>query len=140
MPDAFASAAETDGGCNMGPHSISLIVHGVRSDDGNVTVVLYGSDPDDFLVKGRKLLRKRSPAMNGIVRFCLAVSKPGVYAVAAYHDENGNKKFDKNWIGIPIEGFGVSNSPEIFLLPPGHAEAAFRIDKAITKVDIELGY
>jgi uncharacterized protein (DUF2141 family) len=35
---------------------------------------------------------------------------PGTYAVAVVHDENGNGQLDKNFLGIPSEGYGVSNN------------------------------
>ncbi|MEA5000298.1 MAG: DUF2141 domain-containing protein [Endomicrobiaceae bacterium] len=34
----------------------------------------------------------------------------GEYAVSILHDENDNYKMDFNFIGIPKEGFGVSNN------------------------------
>lgn len=33
----------------------------------------------------------------------------GEYAVSVLHDENDNYKMDTNFLGIPKEGFGVSN-------------------------------
>ena len=36
---------------------------------------------------------------------------PGDYAVQLYHDENANGKVDMNMVGIPLEGFGFSNTP-----------------------------
>lgn len=132
--------AESALGCTDTTNAIDVQVHGVRSNSGYVTFVLYGDNPDDFLVKGRKLLKERFLAQNGTVEFCLPVPHPGIYAAAAYHDENGNKKFDKNWIGLPIEGFGVSNDPEIYLIPPSHDEAAFEVQNELTRVDIQLSY
>ena len=132
--------AESAPRCNPTSNAIDVHVHGVRSNSGYVTFVLYGDNPNDFLVKGRKLLKERFPAQNGTVEFCLPVPHPGIYAAAAYHDENGNKKFDKNWIGLPTEGFGVSNCPEIYLVPPSHDEAAFEVQNALTRVDIQLSY
>ena len=64
----------------------------------------------------------------------------GTYSAVAYHDENGNKKFDKNWIGIPTEGFGFSNNPRTFLGPPTHKDAAFHVLGSPTRVEIELKY
>lgn len=32
------------------------------------------------------------------------------YAIRFFHDENSNEKIDKNLIGIPKEGFGLSNN------------------------------
>ena len=41
----------------------------------------------------------------------------GYYAVKLYHDENQNKKLDKNFFGIPTEGYGFSNDPSSIGVP-----------------------
>ena len=126
--------------CQTASHMILVQVQQVRSDQGLVTAVLYGEKPDDFLAKGKKLAKIRVPAKQGTVHICLIAPKPGTYALAVYHDENGNKKFDKNVIGLPIEGFGVSNNPEFFLIPPHHDEAAFAVSNNQTPLAIALKY
>ncbi len=136
----LTATAEPIDGCNGAPNSIEVKVHGVRSDHGRVTFVLYSDDPDEFLVRGKKLMKERFPARTGTVEFCLPVSAPGTYAAAVYHDEDGNGKLKKNWIGMPIEGFGVSNNPDYWVVP-SHAEAAFQVeDEVVTAVDIKLKY
>ncbi len=37
--------------------------------------------------------------------------KPGVYALALYHDENRDGRFDRTGLGLPAEGYGFSNNP-----------------------------
>ena len=55
---------------------------------------------------------------------------PGTYAVGVLHDENRSGSIDTNFLGIPKEGYGVSNNPKprrraarfdeaTFPLPPG---------------------
>jgi uncharacterized protein (DUF2141 family) len=119
---------------------IAVNVHGVRSDAGELVVVLYGDNPDDFLKKGKRLARERMPARNGSVTFTLPVPKPGTYAVAVYHDENGNRKLDRSLIGLPSEGFGLSNNPAIGLRTPRLADAAFSVGDGRAAVDISLRY
>ena len=36
----------------------------------------------------------------------------GVYTVQLVHDENLNGKMDTNFLGIPQEGYGMSNNPK----------------------------
>ncbi len=129
-----------EGGCDHAAHAIDVRVHGVRSDHGYVTFALYGENPDDFLRKGKKIFQHRFSAKPGTMAFCIQVPEPGTYAAAAYHDENGNTKLDKNWIGFPVEAFGVSNNPKMFLLPPSHEEAAFRVEDQGVAVEITLKY
>ena len=60
--------------------------------------------------------------------------------MVVYHDENDNHKFDRNWIGLPIEGFGVSNDPTLFLAPPNFEESAFEVNGDLTNVEVEIKY
>ena len=139
-PGARSEITASETACNGASYAIDVRVHGVRSDRGNVTFVLYGDKPQDFLVKGKKVFKQRFAANQGTVEFCVILSKPGVYAATGYHDENGNGKFDKNWAGLPVEGFGMSNNPTTLLTPPSHDQAAFAVSHGRTKVDIEIKY
>ena len=119
---------------------LGVRVDGVRSGRGSLLVVLYGDNPEDFLKKGKRIARERVPAAAGVVQVCLPVRRPGTYAIAVYHDENGNGRFDRAWTGIPREGFGVSNNPRPWLRAPTHQEAAFKFDHARPALDITLTY
>lgn len=52
---------------------------------------------------------KKVPAGNGVILRFEGLA-PGRYAVAAFHDEDGNGKVKTNFIGIPREPVGVSNN------------------------------
>ena len=56
------------------------------------------------------------------------------------HDENDNKKMDKNPLGIPKEGFGVSNDPKKKLHMPTFDETKFSFDGTSKVVEITLKY
>ena len=124
--------------CEARPNAIALTVTDVRSAAGTITVDLYDDVPESFLKGKRKVSRVRAPARPGTVHVCLAAPKPGVYALAIYHDENANKKFDRNFIGLPTEAFGVSNNPGFRLGPPSHDEAAFSVGAAGIHMVIDL--
>lgn len=119
---------------------IHVHVYGIRNAHGTVKAVLYGPDPSTFLVKGKKADKEREPAEEGSMTLCVVAPTVGKYAVVVYHDENDNHKFDRNWIGFPIEGFGVSNDPTLFLAPPSFEESAFEVNGALTHVDVEVKY
>ena len=62
----------------------------------------------------------------------------GEYALVVYHDENGNERLDKNFIGIPKESLGFSNSymPKG---PPTYDRARFTLhSNEIRTFNIEL--
>jgi len=119
---------------------IHVHVHGIRNADGTVKAALYGPDPNTFLVKGKKADKEREPAEEGSMTLCMAATEMGRYAVVVYHDENDNHKFDRNFVGLPIEGFGVSNDPTLFLAPPSFEEAAFEVNGDLTNVEVEIKY
>ena len=119
---------------------IHVHVHGIRNAHGTIKAVLYGPDPNTFLVKGKKADKEREPAEEGSLTLCVAAREKGHYAVVVYHDENDNHKFDRNWFGFPIEGFGVSNDPTLFLAQPSFEESAFEVNGDITHVEVEVKY
>ena len=126
--------------CSREPNPIVVTVHGVRSDKGTLKAKLYGDNPDDFLRKGKKIDSHRVSAKKNTTVLCLYVPQPGMYAIAVHHDENGNKKLDLNWFGMPSEGFGFSNNPSVFLASPDPEDAAFQVENGRTTIDINLRY
>ncbi len=126
--------------CEDRENVIRLIVSDVRSDRGTITADLHGDRPEEFLKKGAKILRVREPAEAGRVALCLPAPGPGTYAIGLYHDENGNKRLDKNFLGIPVEPLGVSNNPAFFFGPPSHADSAFLVGPEGTTLEIVLKY
>ena len=67
--------------------------------------------------------------------------KSGSYAVAVIHDENGNGQLDKNFVGMPTEGYGVSNNKTYALSSPKWEESTFSVGTAESKVlQVKLRY
>jgi len=51
----------------------------------------------------------------------------GEYAIAFFIDANGNKKLDKNFLGIPKEQYGFSNNAMGTLSAPTFEQAKFMV-------------
>lgn len=132
--DPAADAAE----CLQGSFPIRVEVCDVRSNEGTITADLHDDVPDHFLKKGMKVLRVRVPATSGCTEMCIPAPAAGVYAIALYQDRNINERLDQDFIGLPIEPYGISNNPRIFLSPPSHEEAAFRVEEGGTDLRIKL--
>jgi uncharacterized protein (DUF2141 family) len=62
---------------------------------------------------------------------------PGIYAVSVFDDENRNGKLDKNFVGMPKEGYGASNNPKKKMGPPAFDEARFSL-KGDQSIEIVL--
>ena len=124
--------------CVGQPLAITIVVTGVRSSKGLITADLHGDRPEDFLKKGKKLARVRVPAQAGETRLCFLAPHAGVFAAGVYHDENANRRFDKNFLGLPSEPYGVSNNPGFSLGPPKFKASAFTVDDNGTELTIKL--
>lgn len=64
--------------------------------------------------------------------------KAGRYAVAIWHDVNGDQKLDTNWVGVPSEPVGASNNAKGKLGPPTFQEAAFDYKPPLWRQNIRL--
>jgi uncharacterized protein (DUF2141 family) len=64
----------------------------------------------------------------------------GVYAVSVFHDENMNQKLDKNFVGVPKEGYGASNNPKKKVGPPSFEETNFQLSGTEQSLEIKLMY
>jgi uncharacterized protein (DUF2141 family) len=137
LATAPVAAAAT---CEAAGASVLVRVNGVRSSQGFVEAVLYGDQPEDFLKKGKRLARLRVAAREGRVDLCLPAPGPGVYAVAVYHDEDGDRKLGRSWLGLPTEGYALSNNPPPAWRWPRHADSAFRLALQHVVVDVDLRY
>lgn len=65
---------------------------------------------------------------------------PGSYAVSVFHDANDNGEFDRNFVGMPAEGFGFSRNPIVRTGPPKFGDAVVLVAGTETKIEIELNY
>jgi uncharacterized protein (DUF2141 family) len=62
----------------------------------------------------------------------------GFYAIALFIDVNGNKKLDKNFLGIPKEQFGFSNNAMGTLAAPTFNQAKFNIEgRAVQNIKLK---
>ena len=65
---------------------------------------------------------------------------PGKYGIVVLHDENENRKLDRNAFMIPKEGFGFANNPRVFLSAPPIEKATIPVTCPVTTTDIHLIY
>lgn len=141
---AFPASAESDEpaacGATKDPVHLNLTIQNVRSAKGTIAVSVYGDRPEDFLAKGQKLRKIRFPAQTGTVHGCISLPKTGTYALVAYHDEDGDHHFTKNFLGLPTEGAAVSNDPTVVLVPPSFSEAAFHVDANTARLTVTMKY
>lgn len=112
-----AAAAGASGG------DIAVVVATVRNRNGEIICALF-ADAGSF--------ERRVPIAKVVVHPVIPSTtcvfrgvKAGIYAVIAFHDENGNRRLDKTFFGRPTEGYGVSNNHTYALHGPRFDESKF---------------
>ncbi|WP_264420925.1 DUF2141 domain-containing protein [Novosphingobium sp. KCTC 2891] len=127
-----------------GPQSetwINITIDNVRNDSGLMAVTLYADEPRKFLVRHGSMYVGRVDAAAPETKMCLFVPKPGVYAIAVYHDEDGSGKINRGgMLGIPTEGFGFSNNPATIASLPSFRSVRLHIAKTNLSTRITLKY
>lgn len=122
---------------------LRVTVKEVRSGVGRIMVALHAAkDGVEFPDQTGAVAAQWADAKGGAQEFVFTGLAPGRYAVAIYHDENGNGVMDKNFVGIPSEGYGFSRNARGFTGPPSFSGAAVDIaaDKSRVTTEATLGY
>ncbi|MEJ2162760.1 MAG: DUF2141 domain-containing protein [Robiginitalea sp.] len=86
---------------------LEIEVLGVTSSKGSIQVAVYREE-SSFLKTEQVFKNTSSPAVVGTTRLIFEDLPKGEYALAIFHDENGNDELDTNWMGIPKEPIGFS--------------------------------
>ncbi len=120
--------------------ALHVTATGARRVAGNITFTLYGADPARFLKSRSSLSVIRVKLAGSSADACFLVSEPGTYAVAVFHDENDNHHFDRNFLGLPAEGYGFSNNAPIFLGPPSFDSVRITVHPGDNTYSIRLHY
>jgi len=117
-------------------NKLTVEVEGVKSSSGNINIAIYNK-AEGFLKFENVFLSDSTLANAGKTEVQINNLPNGEYALAVFHDENGNNKLDTNWLGIPKEPIGFSQAQMKTFGPPSFKECAFSIssDKAI-KIDL----
>jgi uncharacterized protein (DUF2141 family) len=123
--------------------TIEIRVNGLRSADGGVAAALFDAgDPRAFPTRGEQARASQYqsilPDQDVVFRF--EALPHGAYAVAFFHDENGNRKLDTNFLGIPREGMAASNDAAGRFGPPRFEDAAVILDQPLLRLEVLMRY
>jgi uncharacterized protein (DUF2141 family) len=120
--------------------SLTIEVEGLKNKSGQICATLFDHSkgfPSDSKKAWQSECSKITEMPQKLIFKDL---KPGNYAVALIHDANGNSNFDTNSVGIPTEGFGFSQNPEVLTGPPKFNDSAVTVSKTNTDIKIKMKY
>jgi uncharacterized protein (DUF2141 family) len=118
---------------------IIVTVSGMKSATGGVYVGLYAT-PSKFLNGTQVDAMRKVRASTGPVTVVFDNLPPGAYAVGAYHDENNNDHMDTDFVGLPTEGYALSNGVRAVMSKPTFHQAAFTVGAEDKPVGLHIRY
>lgn len=117
---------------------INVEISNINNNKGIVSIGLFNTE-NSFPKEKKTYKAIKIDAITGVLNYQFSHVPSGEYAIAIYHDENENNKLDKNFLGIPKEGFGFSNNAKAIFGPPPFYKAKFKL-RTVYQSKIHLKY
>lgn len=136
LASIFMAFAFTTTSATTSAATLSVTVKNVANTKG--VVVVSVCDKESF--KADCTLIQTEKAVVGPVVVNFKDVAPGKYAVKVFHDENENKKMDRNFLGIPKEAYGFSRDARGHRGPPEFDAAMIEIKDGANEISLVLDY
>ncbi len=121
--------------------TIEVVVADLRNAAGSLGCQLFAGADGFPADRARAVQAMLAPIAGGKALCRFAPVPAGSYAVAIVHDENGNAELDRNFFGVPTEGYGVSNNRTYALREPRWDESRFELSAGeVRRLTITLRY
>lgn len=132
--------AHTSGAASPSGNALLVRVAGLRSNQGEVRCTLFSS-AEDFPTNDDQMAITVTAPIIGQIAICrFSAIAPGTYAVVLFHDENSDGKFNRDWLGLPTEGYGFSNDAPSHWHTPSFDAASFPFAGGITEILVHVRY
>ncbi len=122
---------------------LEVRLDGLRSADGDARIALHRRVDGVKFPDGAGVVAAISRrAVAGSMRVVFTDLPPGDYAVAAFHDADGDGELATNLLGMPTEGYGFSNGARGFMGPPRFDAATVTVgqEAGLLSVAVPMGY
>lgn len=118
---------------------VSVMVTGLRSDQGSVRCGLYAS-AEGFGKPGREFRGVAAPIKAQHATCVFSNIPAGTYAVAAFHAEQNETRMEYGMFGKPKQGYGFSRNPSSTFGAPSFSAAAFAVKGGPEAMQVRLQY
>jgi uncharacterized protein (DUF2141 family) len=103
-------------------NNLTVTVTNIQNSKGKISFGLFRKI-DSFPVKGKQFKGVFIDTKKPSTKYTFENLTDGSYAVAIFHDENGNGIMDKNIFGAPTEAYGFSRNARGTFSAPSFEEA-----------------
>jgi uncharacterized protein (DUF2141 family) len=104
--------------------TLQFEVANIRDTRGAIRIGIYNK-ASDFPDEKKVYLNRILAPQKGALTLEIPDLPHGEYAIAVYHDLNGNGRLDKNMFGVPTEPYGFTGSAKGKWGSPRFGEASF---------------
>ncbi len=118
----------------------TIKITGIRSTKGKIVIAVFRDQQGFDQEKAWKnFVFDKNSISNRNMTVAIKLD-PGTYGLTLMDDENANGKMEKNFIGIPKEGFGFSNFFLQKMKKPVFDDFKVQLKADQNKVDIKVKY
>ena len=116
----------------MQAQTLNVEISKVRSTKGNILLSVYNAEKG-FPYESTSCIKifMLKPQVGNVLLSTKDLSR-GTYAIALFHDADGNGKLSTNILGMPKEGYAFSNDASNFLGLPSFKSASFNFQRDTT--------
>ena len=115
---------------------LTVVITDIRESQGTLMVSVANSDAA-WNNQAKPIAAQKVTATKGEMTLKFGDLPAGQYAVQVMHDANDNNKLDSNFLGIPSEGYGFSNNPNV-MRKAHFDESRFEVGAEARTVTIRL--
>ncbi|MFM7838779.1 MAG: DUF2141 domain-containing protein [Chitinophagaceae bacterium] len=123
----------------VGAQELSVVVQNVHRNQGELLIAVFNQDQGFPFSSEQAVKTLKTAASRSSVAIKIGSLPPGRYALALFQDANQDGKLNTNWLGIPKEGYGVSNNIFPTFRAPHFQEAAFPFPQQ-SELTIQMKY
>jgi uncharacterized protein (DUF2141 family) len=118
---------------------LTVRVIDLRNHKGQLIFGVFKS-ADGFPEEPKKSVNWQVKTIDGDAVVFTVLLPPGKYAASVLHDENKNNKMDMSFLGIPEEGYGMTNNPKPEYREARFPEALFDLPAGGATITISMQY
>ncbi len=119
--------------------NIIVTVTGIKNSAGTIKIGLYNKQAG-FMDAKHVVQGLNRPAKKGSVTGSFNGLPFGGYAISIVHDENNNGRMDKNFLGMPKEGYAFSRNVRPRFSAPSFKATKFQLNGKSKNIRIKMRY
>lgn len=108
--------------------TLTVKINNIQHSKGEIRMALYNQSEKFTKIDKTYRYACITPTKNELT-YEFKNLEEGNYAICLFQDENGNKKLDKNYLGIPTESYAFSNNIRPRFSAPSFEECSTYLDK-----------